>query len=183
MRGEAALRALNRTGAGKISHVVFIVQENRSFDNMFQGYPGADTVSKRKELEGRDRSTTPREPRLRVCQSITRHRQCSKRAMDRQTPRHRLPDGRVRHRESVGWPTQQNPQYVYVPQVRKRNHTLTWPTSGCSADKTFPIAARREFVAHQYIIAAQADGRGPCRWHVGLRCVEGRYDSDDHEGS
>jgi phospholipase C len=29
----------------KIKHVVIIVQENRSFDNLFQGYPGADTVA------------------------------------------------------------------------------------------------------------------------------------------
>ncbi len=29
--------------SGKIQHVVIIVQENRSFDNLFQGYPGADT--------------------------------------------------------------------------------------------------------------------------------------------
>ncbi|HEU5479633.1 MAG TPA: alkaline phosphatase family protein [Candidatus Tumulicola sp.] len=29
----------------KIKHVVIIVQENRSFDNLFQGFPGADTQS------------------------------------------------------------------------------------------------------------------------------------------
>jgi phospholipase C len=29
----------------KIRHVVIIVQENRSFDNLFHGYPGADTAS------------------------------------------------------------------------------------------------------------------------------------------
>src|SRR5215469_6450525 len=29
---------------GKIKHVVVIVQENRSFNNLFQGYPGAYTV-------------------------------------------------------------------------------------------------------------------------------------------
>ena len=34
-----------RTGSGKISHVVVIVQENRSLDNLFQGFPGADTQS------------------------------------------------------------------------------------------------------------------------------------------
>ena len=39
-------------GAGKIKHVVFIVQENRSFDNMFQGYPGADTVPSGKNSKG-----------------------------------------------------------------------------------------------------------------------------------
>jgi len=33
------------TIASTIRHVVVIVQENRSFDNLFNGYPGADTVS------------------------------------------------------------------------------------------------------------------------------------------
>ena len=49
MRGDAALHALKVTGAGKIAHVIYIVQENRSFDNLFQGYPGADTVSAGKD--------------------------------------------------------------------------------------------------------------------------------------
>ncbi|HEY5426635.1 MAG TPA: alkaline phosphatase family protein, partial [Candidatus Tumulicola sp.] len=44
--------ALKASGAGKIQHVVIIVQENRSFDNLFQGYPGADTVSKGKNSKG-----------------------------------------------------------------------------------------------------------------------------------
>ena len=52
MRSDVAKRELAGTGAGKIEHVVYIVQENRSFDNMFQGYPGADTVSHGKELNG-----------------------------------------------------------------------------------------------------------------------------------
>ena len=30
--------------AGPIRHVVVIIQENRSFDNLFNGYPGADTA-------------------------------------------------------------------------------------------------------------------------------------------
>lgn len=38
------LRAGASQGASsKITHVVVIIQENRSFDNLFQGYPGADT--------------------------------------------------------------------------------------------------------------------------------------------
>jgi phospholipase C len=32
-------------GMDKIKHVVIIVQENRSFDNLFYGFPGADTQS------------------------------------------------------------------------------------------------------------------------------------------
>lgn len=31
-------------GGGKLKHVVVIVQENRSFDNLFHGFPGANTV-------------------------------------------------------------------------------------------------------------------------------------------
>src|SRR5579863_1068400 len=44
MRSGTPLRTVNATGAGKITHVIYIVQENRSFDNLFQGYPNADTV-------------------------------------------------------------------------------------------------------------------------------------------
>src|SRR5579871_3572007 len=47
------------TGAGKIEHVVYIVQENRSFDDMFQGYPGADTVDRGKSSTGKLIALTP----------------------------------------------------------------------------------------------------------------------------
>ncbi len=33
------------TGLNKIQHVVIVIQENRSLDNLFQGFPGADTQS------------------------------------------------------------------------------------------------------------------------------------------
>jgi phospholipase C len=39
-------------GSGKIKHVIIIVQENRSFDNFFHGYPGAQTATTGKELDG-----------------------------------------------------------------------------------------------------------------------------------
>src|ERR1700730_9905691 len=52
MRANAALRILSQTGTGKIKHVIYIVQENRSFDDLFQAYPGADTVSKGKNSKG-----------------------------------------------------------------------------------------------------------------------------------
>jgi phospholipase C len=32
-------------GGGKIAHVVVIMQENRSFENLFHGFPGAETVN------------------------------------------------------------------------------------------------------------------------------------------
>src|SRR5665213_2201520 len=33
-----------RAPAPKITHIVIIIQENRSFDNLFNGFPGADSV-------------------------------------------------------------------------------------------------------------------------------------------
>ncbi|MBV8373356.1 MAG: hypothetical protein JOY69_08865, partial [Candidatus Eremiobacteraeota bacterium] len=43
----APLRALPAAvfGDGKIRHVVIVMQENRSFDNLFHAFPGADTVN------------------------------------------------------------------------------------------------------------------------------------------
>ncbi|MGC1757756.1 MAG: alkaline phosphatase family protein, partial [Candidatus Cybelea sp.] len=52
MRSGYALGALNATGAGKIKHIVYIVQENRSFNNLFYGYPGAYTVTEGKDSQG-----------------------------------------------------------------------------------------------------------------------------------
>ena len=52
MQSGKVLRAVDSTGAGKITHVVYIVQENRSFDNLFEGYPGADTFSSGKNSKG-----------------------------------------------------------------------------------------------------------------------------------
>ncbi len=38
-------REILASGSGVIKHVVIVVQENRSVDDLFQGYPGANTVS------------------------------------------------------------------------------------------------------------------------------------------
>jgi phospholipase C len=48
-----------RTVPGKIKHVVWIMQENRSFDYLFQGYPGADTVSSGMDSNGKTIALAP----------------------------------------------------------------------------------------------------------------------------
>jgi hypothetical protein len=50
--GRVLLPSLT-SGAGKIEHVVYIVQENRSFDDLFYGYPGADTVTRGRDSKGK----------------------------------------------------------------------------------------------------------------------------------
>ncbi|MGA8533361.1 MAG: alkaline phosphatase family protein [Candidatus Tumulicola sp.] len=42
-RGSEAFGSFRPQASGKIKHVVIIVQENRSFDNLFHAFPGADT--------------------------------------------------------------------------------------------------------------------------------------------
>jgi phospholipase C len=39
-------------GAGRIAHVVIVIQENRSFDNLFATFPGADGATKGKTSNG-----------------------------------------------------------------------------------------------------------------------------------
>jgi phospholipase C len=52
VEGYPFLRSLDGSGAGKIRHVVYVVQENRSFNNMFEGYPGADTTRSGRDSSG-----------------------------------------------------------------------------------------------------------------------------------
>src|ERR1700693_3459266 len=53
MQSGHALRAVHANSARKITHIVYIVQENRSFNNMFYGYPGAYTVTEGKNSKGK----------------------------------------------------------------------------------------------------------------------------------
>jgi phospholipase C len=154
MQNAAALRALDSTGAGKIKHVVFIVQENRSFDNLFQGYPGADTVSKGKNSKGQTIKLKPRG--LGYLQSIDHSATAMFEACNGTG---KLP-GTDCHMNGFdleeAFPAFFNPQYVYVP------HTDTKPYFDMAhqwvlADKTFASQIDESFVAHQYTIAAQAD--------------------------
>src|SRR5580704_2367156 len=47
-----AQRAHQRTGSNPIQHVVVIVQENRTVDNIFNGFPGADTAQSGIDAQG-----------------------------------------------------------------------------------------------------------------------------------
>ncbi len=55
--GTATDRA--RMGSHQIKHVVWIMQENRSFDNLFQGYPGADISSTGEDSNGNTITLAP----------------------------------------------------------------------------------------------------------------------------
>ncbi len=153
MRSATALRALDATGAGKIEHVVYIVQENRSFDNMFQGYPGADTVSSGKNSKGQ--TVVLRPMSLTKSYDIDHSAQAMFAACDGTG---KLPGTDCRmdgfNKEgSVFAP--KNPMYVYVPQDESKPY-FDMAHEWVVADQMFQSQLDESYVAHQYIIAAQA---------------------------
>ncbi len=171
---------LQGTGAGKIKHIVYIVQENRSFDNLFQGYPGRRHRLERQEVEGQD----DRAAAGRACGRI-RHRplgepRCSRRA----TGPGKLPGTQCRMdgfdrgvvRRSGGL---KHPQYVYVPHKDSKPY-FDMAHERVVADRMFQSHLDESFVGHQYIIAAQAASSVnlPIRI-VGLRAAARTTDHDD----
>ena len=152
MQGGAPLRALGARGAGKISHVVFIVQENRSFDNLFHGYPGADTVSSGKGSRGQTIQLRPLSlaDQYEIDHSaramfVACHGRGKLRGEDCRM------DGFDRER-FFGPPP--DPQYVYVPHKESKPY-FDMAREWVLADKTFQSQLDESFTAHQYIIAAQ----------------------------
>ena len=153
MRGDVALRALNATGAGKIAHVVYVVQENRSFNDMFEGFPGAETASSGKTLRGKTivlRPVSLKEEYLIGHGVYDMVVACNGTGT--------LPGSNCRmngfdQEGGSGGPPHR--QYVYVPHVESKPY---WDMAHefVLADQMFQSQLDESFVAHQYIVAAQA---------------------------
>ena len=152
-RSDAMMHTVLATGAGKISHVVYIVQENRSFNDMFEGYPGADTVTSGKDSYGNDVTLQPIS--LKIVYEIDHSADGMFSACH---GRGKLPGTDCRmdgfNREHLyGGP--ELGQYGYVPHVESKPY---WDMAHefVLADRMFASQLDESFVAHQYIIAAQA---------------------------
>ncbi len=153
MRGDAAIETLNGTGAGKIQHVVWVVQENRSFNDMFEGYPNAYTVSSGKDSRGKTIALRP--VSLTKTYEIAHGAEAMFLACNGTGS---LPGTKCRmngfdKEGSVGGGG--DAQYAYVPHSESKPY---WDMAHewVLADKMFQSQLDESFVAHQYIIAAQA---------------------------
>jgi phospholipase C len=159
MQRDAALHELDQTGAGKITHIVYIVQENRSFDNLFQGYPGADTVASGKNSKGRTIALAPIS--LAKDYSIDHSAQAMFAACDGTG---KLPGTNCRmdgfNKEFAAFGPR-NSQYAYVPHSESKPY-FDMAHEWVLADRMFQSQLDESFVAHQYVIAAQA------AWSVNL---------------
>jgi len=151
-----SLHALDTTGLDKIKHVVIIIQENRSFDDLFQGYPGADTVSRGKDSKGR---WIPLKPISLATLYIIDHSSYAMFADCNGTGK--IPGTQCRmngfDKESVEGGPVRLAQYAYVPQDETKPY-FAMAHEWVLSDRTFASQLDESFVAHQYLIAAQADG-------------------------
>ena len=129
-----------------IRHVVVIVQENRSFDNLFHGFPGADTVSSGVASDG---STIPLQP-----VSMTR-------GID---PNHNYADfvnssdgGKMDGFDRVAQFNNNVPNfsYAYVPQSEVQPY-FDLASSYALSDRMFQSNNSASYPAHQYLIAGQS---------------------------
>jgi phospholipase C len=159
------------SGIGKIKHVVWVVQENRSFDDMFEGYPGADTVSSGKDSYGQ--AIPLQRISLKVTYEIDHSAEAMFEACDGTG---RLPGTKCKmdgfNREHLyGGP--ERGQYAYVPHVESKPY---WDMAHewVLADRMFASQLDESFVAHQYIIAAQAHSSVDVP-DAGWGCPAGRY--------
>jgi phospholipase C len=176
MQGNSALSQLNATGAGKIDHIVYIVQENRSFDNMFHDYPGANTVDYGYTSAGRKIELKPLGLKANY---IIDHSLVAMLAACNGTGiipgTHCRMDGFDNELTYNGPKRLKYPQYVYVPQSDSKPY-FDMAHEGVLADDMFQSQLDESFVAHQYIIAAQA------AWSVDLPlsywgCQGGKHDT------
>ena len=126
---------------------MLIVQENRSFDNLFQGFKGADTASSGLLSNGK---TEPLRPlSIDISFDIKHLLQEFLAAYDNGKM-----DGFNKERV-VGQSPIKYPQYTYVPQTETRLYRAI-AKQYVLADAMFASHLDASFVAHQYLIAAQA---------------------------
>jgi len=149
-------------GAGKIQHIVIVVQENRSFNNLFYGYPGARTASFGYNLKGQKITLQP--VTLATTWDLQHNGQgfllscngtgsipgtdCQMNGFDKQ-------NWTCGHSGEPKCPNK-NPPYSYVPQSETKPYR-TMANQYVLADEMFASDwDTSSFISHQYIIAARA---------------------------
>jgi phospholipase C len=134
----------------KISHIIVIVQENRSFDNMFHGFAGADYANSGKNSKGQTITLTSQPMAGKYDfqhdfpEALDAVDYTNKEAMD----------GFDLDTCSGSCPT--NPQYQYVQQSDVQTY-WNMAQSYVLSDHMFSSQLDSSFVGHQYLIAGQAE--------------------------
>ncbi len=156
---QAAPAARRATSSGKIKHVVIIVQENRSFNNLFMGYRGAKTKKYGYDTNGDKIKLLP--IGLETTWDIDHS---SGAFFEACNGKGKIPGTRCRmngfNQEWVGCYSScpiQHPQYAYVPRTETEPYfdmANEWVLADQMYASNFDASS---FISHQYIISAQAE--------------------------
>jgi len=153
----------HRRTSSKIQHVVILVQENRSFNNLFYGYPGAKTATSGEDSNG---NTITLQPVSLATSWDIDHSSNSFFAACNGTGS--IPGTNCRmngfNNEYVGCGgsgppcPNPNPQYSYVPNTETKPY-FEMANQYVLADEMFASNFdASSFISHQYIISGQALG-------------------------
>ncbi|HZV76528.1 MAG TPA: alkaline phosphatase family protein [Candidatus Babeliales bacterium] len=151
---ESTVQVVHRTSSTPIKHVVFILQENRSFNNLFMGYPGATTQNYGYDNDGT--KIVLHKQGLSTDWDIDHSSRAFFLACDGQGS---LPGTDCKmdgwNQETAGPGQPPNFAYAYVPQ---RETAPYWDIAKqyVLADQMFASNLDGSFVAHQYAVAAYA---------------------------
>ena len=153
--GNVTLPSQRFAGAGKLAHIVYIVQENRSFDDLFYGYPGADTATSGQNSKGETIALHP--VSLRTIYDLDHSVKAMVTDCDGTG---KLPGTNCRmdgFNREIDFSNRgpKHPQYVYVPHDESKPY-FEMAREWVLADRTFQSQLDESFTAHQYMIAAQA---------------------------
>lgn len=151
-----ALPALLRASTSPIKHVVFIIQENRSFNNLFMGYPGALTQNYGYDQNG-DKIALHAQ-RLNQEWDLNHSSVGFFTACDGQG---KLPGTDCKmdgwNGEGGGGGQPKNFAYAYVPQKEVAPY-WNMAKQYVLADHMFPSNLDGSFVSHQFAVAGYASG-------------------------
>ena len=144
------------TSSGKIQHIVIVQQENRSFDNLFYGYPNANTATYGYNSLGEKITLQPipLEAPFDVLHAEKAYLQACNGTGG--IPGTNCQMNGFNLEPAGGRGHYVNPQYAYVPQSETGPY---WAMAQQYVldDNMFSSTIDGSFVAHQYLIAAQSN--------------------------
>lgn len=156
---DATTRGIsNATDSGKIHHVIYVVQEGRSFDDLFQGYPGANTQSTGYISTGKKVTLAPIGLKARYHIDTTVAAMFVSCNGPGSIPGTDCRMNGFNEEQSYGGPKRVDyPMYAYVPHDESKPY-FDMAHEWVVADKMFASQLDGSFTAHQYIVAAQSGG-------------------------
>jgi phospholipase C len=144
--GQRGLTAFHELERQKIKHVVIVIQENRSVDNFFNGFPGADTVRVGKSTKG---PVDLHPVDLDFPADVDHQHRAFVRGYN---------GGKMDGWLSVSTHPQQEPEfpYAYVPREQIEPY-WTMAEQYTFGDRMFQSNGGPSFPAHLYLIAGQSE--------------------------